>query len=180
MSQDRSLRSMDSTMNVLGSTVHLTFGSTAQIYSITCPLRPSSTIKYSACMGDSLQILPILMISKPSTVVSKYQIQERCVTWCGLTLTRSKVGQCLREVQAICLDRAVCSNSTEATTSVWFVERINLSCKVTKRCSPKNWWQSGLLPITAIVVGMWLRFSRSTSTERSTIRYSRRQRKVQK
>lgn len=110
MNQDRSLRYMDSMMNVFENMETLMYGNTSQIFLILCQLLQLSRIKSSAYMEVSHQALILWNKSNNSIEFKRFLMKVQCVISFGQILTIDAVGVSRQEVQVTLLVRTSQSN----------------------------------------------------------------------
>lgn len=110
MNQDRSLRSMDSMMNVFENMETLMYGNTSLIFLILCQLLQLSRIKSSAYMEVSHQALILWNKSNNSIEFKRFLMKVQCVISFGQILTIDAVGVSRQEVQVTLLVRTSQSN----------------------------------------------------------------------
>lgn len=110
MNQDRSLRSMDSMMNVFENMETLMYGNTSLIFLILCQLLQLSRIKSSAYMEVSHQALILWNKSNNSIEFKRCLMKVQCVISFGQILTIDAVGVSRQEVQVTLLVRTSQSN----------------------------------------------------------------------
>ena len=110
MNQDRSLRYMDSMMNVFENMETLMYGNTSLIFLILCQLLQLSRIKSSAYMEVSHQALILWNKSNNSIEFKRFLMKVQCVISFGQILTIDAVGVSRQEVQVTLLVRTSQSN----------------------------------------------------------------------